>query len=266
MNSYFWRFCLPLYVITSFVILGAVTNYIQINWWVVAVTWVLIGLIGNGLGCHRLFSHRQFETWRPVELAIAFLGTYAAYAPILFWAGTHQLHHKVTDTKDDLSSPHHHGFIDSFFLYRLRERALKAVDLRNYCVKRIMKDKALMWFSLQFNKIVWSIIAFWVIFDIVAGYQYSMLASAFAIPVIIEHMRMNVINSFTHMNVPGSYRVFDTPDNTTNHPIIGLLTFGAGWHNAHHHDARELVNTHRWWELDIEGLIGKLLTKKSVVN
>jgi fatty-acid desaturase len=66
----------------------------------------------------------------------------------------------------------------------------------------------------------------------------------------------------SHLNIPLSYRNFETKDNSHNNIIIGWLSFGFGWHNNHHHDQRELVNTHHWWEIDIEGQIAKLISKR----
>jgi stearoyl-CoA desaturase (delta-9 desaturase) len=120
-----------------------------------------------------------------------------------------------------------------------------------------------MWMSQHFVKIVWCIIAFWALVDLLGFFSVSMLVSAYIIPVFMEQTRSNIISSFSHMKIPGAYRPFETTDNTNNHIIIGFLSMGFGWHNAHHYNARELINTHRWWELDIEGLIGKLLSKKT---
>jgi len=38
---------------------------------------------------------------------------------------------------------------------------------------------------------------------------------------------------------------------------------GFGWHNNHHHNPRELINSHRWWEVDVEGQIAKLISKRN---
>ena len=261
MNEYFYKIWVPLHIITLVAIVAAIIGYVDVNWWVVFGVWFFIGPVGNGLGFHRLFAHRQFETWRPVEVVLAWLGTYASYAPVLFWTGIHQQHHKTSDTPEDLSSPAEYGFMEAFFWYRLRKAAIKAVDLRNYCSRRILRDTFLMWISKHFFKIVWCIIIFWTIVDALGIFSSSMLLSAYLLPVLIEQIRLNTVSSFTHMDIPGSYKVFETKDHATNNIFLGYLTFGFGWHNAHHHNPRELVNTHRWWELDIEGLIGKLLSK-----
>ena len=80
-------------------------------------------------------------------------------------------------------------------------------------------------------------------------------------PLLGERLRINCANSISHINLPGSYKNFEA-NYSFNSVWFGLLSFGIGWHNNHHHNPRELVNSHRWYELDVEGLIGKLLTKR----
>jgi fatty-acid desaturase len=113
-----------------------------------------------------------------------------------------------------------------------------------------------MFFSNHFTKIVYIYALILLMID------PFWLVNLFIIPSAIEHFRTNAISSLSHLNIPGSYRNFETKDNSNNHILIGFLSFGFGWHNNHHNNPRQLINSHRWWEVDIEGIIGKLLSKK----
>jgi len=157
MNRYFWRYWLPLHVIALIMIGGVVLGELTINWWLVAVAWFLVGPIGNGVGSHKLFAHRQFETWRPVELLLAVLSTIGGFAPIHFWVAIHQKHHKISDSPQDPSSPSQHGFVQSFLIYRLKESTNRVISLQNYCSRRVFKDPVLMWLSKHFIKINWTV-------------------------------------------------------------------------------------------------------------
>jgi len=103
------------------------------------VAWFLIGPIGSGVGFHKLFSHRQFQTWKPLEYLIAVLGTLACYAPLLLWVSQHQHHHRITDTDDDISSPTRHGFLESFVWWRLRQRVFDNMNFINFCSRAVIK-------------------------------------------------------------------------------------------------------------------------------
>ena len=131
MNRYFWRYWLPMHIIAVAMIIAVFLGHLTINWWIVLVAWFLVGPIGNGVGSHKLFAHRQFETWKPLEYIIAILGTLAAYAPVLFWASQHVYHHKHSDEPGDPSSPMQYGFFESFLMWRMRKKALRKISLKN---------------------------------------------------------------------------------------------------------------------------------------
>ena len=57
-----------------------------------------------------------------------------------------------------------------------------------------------------------------------------------------------LINSATQ--IWGSRR-FRTRDDSTNHFLIALLTFGEGWHNNHHAHPTSARHGLRWYEIDM---------------
>jgi fatty-acid desaturase len=73
MNTFFYKVWLPLKLLTVIFLLLFLFDYTTINWWMVFVSWFLLGPVGIGVGFHKLFSHRQFETYKPVEYTIAVL-------------------------------------------------------------------------------------------------------------------------------------------------------------------------------------------------
>ena len=255
LNSYAWRVLFPLVGLFLAGCTMAALGLVKINWLLVFSVWFLIGPVGIGVGFHRLFSHRQFATYRPIEIALALLGTLAAYAPILFWVSQHQYHHQRSDQADDPSSPSQAGFMESFLWYRLRPGVEDKIDLRTYCSKKVLLDPVLRSISRHFVKIVWCTVA------IILAIDYKLLLSAYLLPVMIEHTRINLVSSASHMNWPTSYRNFETDDTSYNNVILGFLTMGFAWHNNHHNDERLLLLSKNWWELDIEGLVARLISK-----
>lgn len=256
MNTFFYKIWLPLKILTAIFLLLAFFGYITINWWTVLVSWFLLGPIGLGVGFHKLFSHRQFETYRPVEYVIALLGTLASYAPILFFVSQHQHHHMHADTDKDVQAGTQHGIIDSFWTWRLKNSCLRAISLKNYPVKRLVQDKFLMFLNRNFVYIIWGTVALLALIDL------NLLLSLLLLPILIEEMLLNSVNTVCHIKgLPFNYRNMPTQDASSNNLVLGLLTLGRGWHNNHHADSKQVLNWHRWWELDIEGMVSKILTK-----
>jgi stearoyl-CoA desaturase (delta-9 desaturase) len=56
------------------------------------------------------------------------------------------------------------------------------------------------------------------------------------------------INSLAHRF---GTRRYDTPDDSRNNWLLGLLTFGEGWHNNHHHYCASARQGFFWWEIDV---------------
>ncbi len=86
--------------------------------WGWGFSWVQLGLLlgmyilsalGITVGYHRLFTHRSFETYRPVQFILAALGSMAAEGPLLRWVAFHRRHHQHSDTQDDPHTPHLQG-------------------------------------------------------------------------------------------------------------------------------------------------------------
>lgn len=256
LNWYFWKIYLPIQILSLIAIVTGFYLSVDINWLAVFVAWFLIGPVGVGVGFHRLFSHRQFKTYRPIEYVLAFLGTLSTYAPVVFWVTEHQHHHKFVDQDIDVNSPKH-GFWHSFLYWRFKKEALSAVYIKDRCSILALNDPMLKWMSNNFVLIIYS----YMVSTMMLGLDYFLML--FVIPVFVEQLRINILNSVAHISIPGSYQNFPGKDSSHNHTILGWVTMGFGWHNNHHANPRELVNSHRWWEVDIEGQIGKFISKKT---
>ena len=83
--------------------------------WNQAVGWtdlaILAGMYvitagGVTIGYHRLLTHRAFATYKPVEYALAVLGSMAVQGPVVDWVADHRRHHAHADEEGDPHSPH----------------------------------------------------------------------------------------------------------------------------------------------------------------
>jgi stearoyl-CoA desaturase (delta-9 desaturase) len=58
----------------------------------------------------------------------------------------------------------------------------------------------------------------------------------------------SAVNYFGHKRWT---RRYDTSDNSSNNPLIAVLSLGEGWHNNHHHYPAACHAGFFWWEIDI---------------
>ncbi len=203
---------------------------------------------------HRYFAHRSYKTSRIFQLLLAFLGTTATQKGPLWWASTHRIHHRYSDTPRDVHSPMRRGFWYShmgWWLGREHEKAelslipdyagypeLRWID-RWHWVGPFAMMGALLLFG-GFDVFLW-------------GYVVS--------TCFLAHGTFT-INSLSH--VFGTRR-FATTDTSRNNFLLALITMGEGWHNNHHHYMSSANQGFFWWEIDMSYYILKALSKVGLV-
>jgi stearoyl-CoA desaturase (Delta-9 desaturase) len=217
--------------------------------------------LGVTVGYHRLFTHRSFETSRPVAFLLAVLGSMAVQGPVLKWVAVHRRHHQHSDHDGDPHSPHTHG--DSLLgtirgMIHAHVGWLFTSDppgLSNY-VRDLHRDPWLRKASRLFP--LWVLIGLalpailgglmtmsWA--GVLMGFLWGGLMRVF----LLHHMTWSV-NSICH--IWGS-RPFRSQDESRNNVIVGVLGLGEGWHNNHHAFPTSARHGLSWWQLDASYLV-----------
>jgi fatty-acid desaturase len=100
--------------------------------------------------------------------------------------------------------------------------------------KRLVKDHLLMWIHKNYFKI-WTAIVI-----VTALIDWRLTLFGFLAPAGWSVLHGNIVtNLISHWRMPGSYRNFETADNSYNNRWVQLLQFGEGLHNNHHHNMRD---------------------------
>ncbi|MCG8407764.1 MAG: fatty acid desaturase [Phycisphaerales bacterium] len=220
-----------------------------------------VTLIGITIGFHRLFTHRSFETIRPIKFLLAVFGSMAVQGPLLRWVATHRRHHQHSDQADDPHSPHRcgggllgvcsgwwHAHIGWMF-------KSDAPGLERY-VRDLKKDGVLRHVSRLFG--LWVALGL-VIPAVVGGLMTGTWLGALLgflwgglVRVFLVHHVTWSINSICHL---WGTRPFQSRDESRNNVVCGLLAFGEGWHNNHHAFPTSARHGLRWWQLDLSYLV-----------
>src|SRR5262249_20425501 len=84
---------------------------ISVGWPEIVAMLGMYALAGYGvtIGYHRYFTHKSFETSRPIRLFLAIAGSIAAQGALIRWSATHRRHHQTSDSEGDPHSPHTYG-------------------------------------------------------------------------------------------------------------------------------------------------------------
>lgn len=230
--------------------------YVKEYWISLLVIWFIIGVIGNGVAAHRYFAHGQFITYDPIKWILGFLATIGGIGPITFWVIQHKVHHLRSDKANDPHSPTYNNWFYVFYSWTFPQGNNQDEYLKEKFAKRLavqmMKDPFYLFFHKHHYKIIY-------IFSIILLSIDPILFLMYCLAYCIDFLRLGAVNYWCHRS---GYRNHETEDATTNNLILGWLGMGFGWHNNHHAQPGKLILTERWWEIDIEGYIGWLLTKK----
>jgi sn-1 stearoyl-lipid 9-desaturase len=225
--------------------IGAVAAlfYIDVGAIIVAlILYYAAGMLGIGMGYHRLLTHRGYKTPKWVEYFLTFCGTLALEGGPIFWVATHRIHHQKSDKEGDPHTPRegtwwaHMGWI--LFGQGLHQ---DASVLTRY-VPDLSRDRVHLWLSS------WH----WVS-NVVVGLGLLALGG---IPYVLWGIFFRttfglhatwLVNSATHK---WGTRRFETRDDSTNNWWVALLTFGEGWHNNHHAHPTSARHGLAWYEID----------------
>ena len=244
--------------------------------WGVAFNWIYLALLagmyfasaaGVSIGYHRYFTHRSFETPRPVAAILAVFGSMAVEGPVLQWVAVHRRHHQHSDDHDDPHSPHTHGgglrsVLRGFWhahvgwMFQPHPRGLARY------VKDLRQQRLVRWVSRLFP--LWVLLGLLIpavlggVFTgtwtgAALGFLWGGLVRIF----LVHHVTWS-INSVCHI---WGTRPFRSHDESRNNPIFGMLALGEGWHNNHHAFPTSARHGLRWWQLDLSYLIICLMAR-----
>lgn len=199
-----------------------------------------IGMVSVTAGYHRYFSHRSFQTSRPMQFALAWLAQSTVQKGVLWWAAHHREHHRFSDQPGDPHSPWMDGNWHAHLGWVLSADRLERNDQN---IPDLLKVPELVWID-----------RFYLLPALVLGLVLGMFGGwnavvwGFAVPVLgVQHATFT-INSVAHL---WGVRPYDTADQSRNNALLALLTFGEGWHNNHHFYPGAARQGFLWWQVDL---------------
>lgn len=242
-------------VFLPFHILGLFGIFSISEYWIELLCfWLLFGVVGNGVGGHRYFAHGQFETSVFVKHILGLLTTLGAIGPLTYWVIQHKTHHIRSDTDLDPHSPNK-GIFFTFYSWTFPQGSNEHEYLRERFAKKIAIKLFGDPYYRFFHRYHYYIIYIFCMILLIIDYNLVLI---YALAYCIDFFKLGLINYFCHKI---GYRNHNTNDNSMNNIVLGYLTLGFGWHNNHHANPGTLILTEKWWEIDIEGYIGYILSK-----
>jgi stearoyl-CoA desaturase (delta-9 desaturase) len=202
-------------------------------WWVLAgfVYVKLLNFVFLQIGLHRYFSHNSFKTGKIRNAILAFGSVLTGQGSPITWATIHLHHHINSDTALDPHSPQQ-GFWHTVIMWPIARTNYFTYDKKvTPTPKHLVRNKLAMWVHRNYFAI-WTML---IIISVLIDWKitvYLLLA-----PAGISLLHGNIVTNYlSHVKLPGSYRNFDTKDQSYNNKWIQRFQGGEGLHNNHHKD------------------------------
>ena len=250
--------------------------------WGVAFHWVDVLLLasfyvlcafGTTIGFHRYFTHRGFETRKPLEGLLAILGCMTMQGPLTQWVTDHRKHHAYSDQPGDPHSPHvgHEdgawgavrGFVHAHVGWLFENLGLEqgreyAKDLYENRLVHAIDRLYLVWVAVTLG--LPFLIGYAVGGTLATGLEALVWGGLIRI-FLYQHATFSV-NSICHMFGRQDYR---SRDEARNNWLVAVLVFGEGWHNNHHAFPASARHGLRRWQVDVSWWVIRGLEKLRLV-
>lgn len=241
---------------------GAGFNWLDL---ILLLSFYIVTALGITVGYHRLFTHRSFETYRPLELMFGVLGSMAVEGSVITWVGNHRRHHQFSDRPEDPHSPHHHGrgvagvfaglwhaHIGWLFDPYPADMDRYTKDLRNNRLVRAVSALFLLWVALGLAlPALLGLVLTGSWLGALTGFIWGGLIRVF----LVHHVTWSV-NSVCHL---WGAQPYETGDESRDNVVFGVLALGEGWHATHHAFPTSARHGLRWWQVDVSYYVIRLL-------
>ena len=228
--------------------------------WSAFITSYLMINLGVGVGYHRYFCHRSFETSRWMQVVLAITGQMASMGSVINWVADHRRHHAFANVPGDPYGPTIDGYgrpqkgFKAFWMCHLGWLHDNTTsDLAIY--GKGITDDPLLQFCHRYRYVlaVVSMIVIPALWALAFGGPEHVIGTVLiggCLRCFIFSNGVAFNNSLAHWL---GYRHFDERSGATNNWFSAILTLGDGWHNAHHAYPRVASNKVTWWEFDFNG-------------
>lgn len=239
-----------------FLIISLIGSVIGFYTYGVTIDNVLLSILGYFLYVclgivvtfHRNLTHNSYQTSSIITKLGSFLGCMANTGSSIVWTAIHIKHHLKSDKEGDPHSPWLTGWKVFLLKYPIDHKVL-------WRMRHVATDPYHRFLHRNYNLLL---VAYSLTLFLLGGW-YLMIFLHW-MPVVIAAIMSNMVNYAGHKESWwGSYRTYNLADHSCNNWIWAIPTWGEGWHNNHHRYPKNYTTQQKWWELDISGLVIRLI-------
>jgi stearoyl-CoA desaturase (delta-9 desaturase) len=228
---------------------GLYLCYVNENWlwFILSFLYVkILNFFSLQIGLHRYFSHRSFKTTRLTHNLLAYSSILTGQGTPISWATHHIHHHRFSDTNLDLHTPQQ-GFWNTCLLWTMRSyKYFNSEKKITPAPKYLVKDTTVMFIHKNYF-LIWTLL---IVLSMILDWRFGLYFVLMPAGMSVLHGNI-VTNYLSHIKLPGSYRNFETSDNSWNNKYIQMFQGGEGLHNNHHYNMSNYNQAMKSGEFDL---------------
>jgi fatty-acid desaturase len=206
--------------------------------------------LGHAVGLHRGIIHRAFQTSRFWRGVLAYLSVQAGVGGPISWLKSHYYRDYW---QNQPASPAYFRYDHPIWqdFHWNHHLALHSVDDAVYDIPPAdLHDPWLVWLEktwvlhvLTLAGLVW-----W-------GFGFEAMAAVVCLRVAVSMLGHWFVTYVSHTSGYARYHVAGAAESGYNNLLLGVLSFGEGFHNTHHAHPRSARMGTAWYELDLGWLL-----------
>ena len=233
----------------------------------------VIGM-GTGIGFHRYFSHKSYQTYPWVAYLLGAAGSMSFQSSLLTWVTDHRRHHAQTDHCGDAHSPildghcHDTSSLRGLFHAHIGWMFDDTVTDRSIYGRDLERDPVIRFYDR--THYLWPVLSLAIPAGIGCAFDgaadaWGCVFAACLRTMLFQHS-VWAVNSLGHTF---GYQNYAMGNKSMNNVFLATVTFGDGYHNNHHRYPRSAFHGLRKWEIDFNGILiaalGKLGLARKII-
>jgi len=206
----------------------------QLGLWVLGLSILLWGGLGNIMGVHRMWAHRAFRARFPIRVLLMIGQSISYMWSILEWSRVHRTHHKYSDTDADLHNVKRGFWFSHMGWIMKKEHPLVAIKMAQLDLSDIESDPLVKFNSKYITQVH---IIFALVLPMAVGVfllQEPLLDTFIIVYWVRTYHSWHgtaFVNSAAHMFGDKPYnRKIASAENS----FVSIYAGGEGYHNYHH--------------------------------
>jgi stearoyl-CoA desaturase (delta-9 desaturase) len=223
-------------------------------------TTIIVVALGHSVGLHRGIIHKSYQTSKILRCILSYLFVQTGLGSPLAWLKLHYVRDYWQNRKDCPGYfQYHHGLLKDYWwnlhlTYQPNDWTVFEIP------KEDLNDPWLKWLDKTWRiHVLSSCLLVWTIFGFEAMITVMFLRIS---ATILGHWFIGFIThkyGYSHFDIDGA------DVSGKNNWVLGLVSFGEGFHNNHHAHPRSAKFGLKWYEFDLGWQFIKLLRRIGLI-